>query len=402
MVCVYRVDNIKRLYARALLASISDGAGTPYVPIYAANMGASSSQLGLLHSFLNLGTNAFQAIWGYISDKKNMKLPFIIVGGAISSIIWLFITLVRDPGTIILLVAAQSVFSSMVAPSFIGLIAEVVPVASRAIVSASINLWTQVGSMVSTLSVGLASLVGLPGFRTGFLIAMVSGLLASVIMLGFKVPRGRHASPSQISVRSVIRHIVRDNVFLQFCMMNAGFGFFMSIAWPLFTITLAKVAGLSFFEISILTVASGAAGIVGLLLISNTVARMEPAKTLMVNRSSLTLLPIVYGLAPSFPFLLGINIVSGINSALINTAVLLFLVENTPMEERASFVAFYNLLAGSSYFAGSIVGGFLLELLESRMQQSAAMLIVYSISAIGRLGMGLAHYTLIGERGGRK
>ncbi|MCL7393300.1 MAG: MFS transporter [Thaumarchaeota archaeon] len=290
----------------------------------------------------------------------------------------------------------------MVAPSFIGLIAEVVPVASRAIVSASINLWTQVGSMVSTLSVGLASLVGLPGFRTGFLIAMVSGLLASVIMLGFKVPRGRHASPSQISVRSVIRHIVKDNVFLRFCMMNAGFGFFMSIAWPLFTITLAKVAGLSFFEISILTVASGTAGIVGLLLISNTVARMEPAKTLMVNRSSLTLLPIVYGLAPSFPFLLGINIVSGINSALINTAVLLFLVENTPMEERASFVAFYNLLAGSSYFAGSIVGGFLLELLESRMQQSAAMLIVYSISAIGRLGMGLAHYTLIGERGGRK
>jgi MFS family permease len=396
------VDNIKKIYARALLASVSDGAGTPYVPIYAAYAGASSSQLGLLHSFLNLGTNVFQAVWGYISDKKNTKLPFIIFGGAVSSILWLFIALTRDPGTIILLVAAQSIFSSMVAPSFVGLVAEVVPSASRAMVSASINLWTQVGSMASTLSVGFASIVGLPGFTTGFLIAMASGLLASVIMIGFKAPQRRYASPSQINIISVIRHIVRDNVFLRFCTVNAGFGFFMSIAWPVFTITLARVAGLSFFEISILTVASGAAGIVGLLLVGNAAARMGPAKTLTINRSSLALLPMVYGLAPSFPFLLGINIVAGVNAALINTAVLLFLIEKTPLEERASFVAFYNLLAGSSYFAGSITGGALLELLESRLQQDTAILIVYSISTIGRLGMGLAHNTLLREGGGQK
>jgi len=391
------VDNVKKIYARALLASISDGAGTPYVPIYAAHLGASSSQIGLLHSFLNLGTNVFQSVWGYLSDKKNAKLPFIIIGGAVSSVIWLFIAFARDPSVIILLVAAQSIFTSMVAPSFVGLIADTVPAASRAMVSASINIWTQAGSMASTLSVGLASLVGLPGFTTGFLVAMVSGLLASIVMLGFKTSQKKYVSPSQMSILSVARHVIRDNSFLRFCLVNAGFGFFMSIAWPVFTITLARVAGLTFFEISILTVASAAAGIAGLLIIGNIAARMGAIKTLMINRSALAILPMVYGLTPSFPFLLGINIVAGVNGALINTAVLLFLIQKTPMEERGSFIAFFNLLAGSSYFAGSITGGFLLELLESRMQQDLAILIVYSVSTIGRLGMGLSHSVILRE-----
>lgn len=385
------MDNVKRIYGRALLASISDGAGTPFIPIYASSVGASSSQIGLLHSFLNLGTNVFQALWGYLSDKKNVRLPFVIGGGFVASLIWLFIATTRDPGMIILLVAIQSVFSSMIAPSFIGLVAEVVPASSRAIVSASINIWTQAGSMLSTLSVGLASLAGLPGFRTGFLLAMLSGLLSSIIMIGFKTLHRKHSSPKQLNIIAVTKHIYKNKLFLRFSILNASFGFFMSIAWPVFTITLARIANLSFFEISILTVASGAAGIVGLLVFSNAANKMGIVKTLMLNRSSLAALPVVYGLAPTFPFLLGINILAGVNGALINTAILLFLIEKTPMEERASFVAFFNLLAGTSYFFGSITGGVLLEALESRLRPDMAVLTVYTVSAIGRLGMGLAH-----------
>ncbi|MEM3589004.1 MAG: MFS transporter [Nitrososphaerota archaeon] len=396
--CFFCVDNFKRIYARALLASVSDGAGTPYVPIYAAYVGASSSQLGLLHSFLNLGTNVFQSIWGYLSDKKNTRVPFIIVGGVISSVIWLFIAMTNDPGMITLLVAVQSVFTAMAAPAFVGLIGDLVPASSRAIVSTSINLWTQAGSMFSTLFVGLSSLIGLPGFTVGFIIATVSGLLAAIVMIGFRSAQRRYTTPGRINIVSVTKHIVREGLFLRFCLVNAGFGFFMSIAWPVFTVTLARVAGLTFFEISILTVASGAAGILGLYLLSNATSRIGAAKTLMINRSSLAVLPIVYGLTPSFPFLLGVNILAGVNAALINTAVLLFLIEKTPMEERASFIAFYNLLAGSSYFAGSITGGVMLGVLESRMRQDIAILIVYIVSAVGRLGMGLIHAPILSQR----
>ncbi len=68
------------------------------------------------------------------------------------------------------------------------------------------------------------------------------------------------------------------------------------------------------------------------------------------------------------------------------------------MEERASFIAFYNLLAGSSYFAGSITGGALLGALESRMKQDIAIITVYTVSTIGRLGMGLIHGPILRQK----
>lgn len=69
------------LYCKALLDSIHYGASSPFIPIYAIELGASPIEIGILYSLSNLSLNFFQVIWGYLSDRLIKYVMFIILGG---------------------------------------------------------------------------------------------------------------------------------------------------------------------------------------------------------------------------------------------------------------------------------------------------------------------------------
>jgi len=80
---------IRRLYAKSVASSLSSGASQPFVAVYAAVIGASSSQIGLLHAFSNLAANAFQPLWGFLSDRYSLRVKPIMYSGLISSLLWI-------------------------------------------------------------------------------------------------------------------------------------------------------------------------------------------------------------------------------------------------------------------------------------------------------------------------
>ncbi|MEM2697273.1 MAG: MFS transporter, partial [Nitrososphaerota archaeon] len=114
---------------------------------------------------------------------------------------------------------------------------------------------------------------------------------------------------------------------------------------------------------------------------------------LTFSSTSLTLLPLFYALTPEFSILFLIHLTTGISSALYDSSILSYIMENTPIEEKGFYTALYNFSTGSAFLVGPFVGGLLLEHLTSILPLAEAIVYVYIISAAGRLLTGLLYLT---------
>ncbi len=385
---------IRRLYAKSVASSLSSGASQPFVAVYAAVIGASSSQIGLLHAFSNLAANAFQPLWGFLSDRYSLRVKPIMYSGLISSLLWIPILFTRDPGVFILLIAVQSIISSAATPIFTALIAEAIPAVMRSGVVAITNFWGQVGSISSTIVIGAASLAGLPGYALGFSVAAITGVVSAMFFLGLREPSTQRTASQDLTVTYVIRHIASSREFLRFCAISNLYGFYMSIAWPAFTLSMVKIMNLSFFEIAVLSFSSGAAGLVASRVGRGFFESLGDVRSLMVFRTSLTILPLIYAFTPLLPALIAANIVAGVANIAISISLLLYTIRITSVEDRGTFTAIYNLLQGVSFFFGSLVGGQLIQQIEPRLGLLDALRITLLISALGRVSFGVLHTQL--------
>ena len=115
----------KVLYANSLASSVAMGSSQPFIAVYAAHLGATPTELGLLHASMNLTTNAAQLIWGSFSDALGRRVPFLIAGSLLSAALWPFALMTTSPGTFVLLMAVRFTFHSMTLPTFTALIADV-------------------------------------------------------------------------------------------------------------------------------------------------------------------------------------------------------------------------------------------------------------------------------------
>lgn len=261
-------------------------------------------------------------------------------------------------------------------------------------VTATINFWGQVGSLISTLAIGVASLVGLPGYQLGFSFAAVAGIVSALTFLKMKEPRRHKTMSGELTITYVVQHIINSHDFLKFTIISNIYGFYMSIAWPCFTLTMTRIANLSFFEIALLSIASGVVGLIFSSVGRGIFESLGDVRSLAYCRAALSLLAAVYAFLPNFWAFALANIVAGAANVGINISLLLYITRITSVEDRGTFTAVYNLLQGVSFFFGSLVGGQLVQQLEQSLGLANALRIVLTISAIGRLVFGLLHTQL--------
>ncbi|MCS7125982.1 MAG: MFS transporter [Aigarchaeota archaeon] len=384
----------KALYSKALLDSIHIGASSPFIPIYAVQLGATPLQVSLIYALSNFNLNLFQIFWGYISDRIGKKALFIIVGSISSSILLIPILLTSSPTILIILVTLHSIAISMTIPTFISYSAEVIEEQRIRIFSGRINSLMYIGWVTATLTIGITSEIGLNGFVAGLILALISGLIGVII---FSINcREVESDPPRVKrdyrQRSLLVEVKSHDHLIQFIITSSSFSVFLSLSWPLFTITQTKIALLTFFEISLLEVASGASGAICLFLLLRWISKIGLQKLLIISSSSLAIIPLFYGLTPEFLSLLLIHLISGIVSSIYDTSVFSYILEKTPMKEKGLCTALYNFATGTALFTGPILSGLLLEHLTSTFSLSEALLYLYLTSTIGRFLTGLLYY----------
>ncbi len=373
------------LYANQTVTSLSNGLAMPFIPYYVTRLGATSVELGLLQAFRNLFPNIMQYPWGKLSDRLRARVPFLILGGWISSIMFLLIAYSASPMHLIMLVAVQSFAISMMVPTWSALLGEMVSKGHRGYVFSRIFMVAMAAGLVGNVLAGVLLITGDPNatdvYQYPFIAAMILGILATVFL--FRVsPRAKKKENNQNEREAEWE---RRKDFYNLLSLHLFYMFFMSMLWPLMPRTVVDVLHAGNLEIVILTVI----GSISILATQTTIGRLQdrvgPAVLIKMSRFMLVPIPLVYAFATEMWHLYLLNIVSAAGIAIINISFTTYLLDVAPPGRTAECFAIFNAAIGVVTFVGSVSAGFLADHLTGLTNLWTALMIVYMISTLGRL-----------------
>jgi len=394
-------SRLRPLYVRSVVNSLGMGVIQPFLSLYAVKLGASSSEMGWFQSLSSLSNNIMQIFWGKLSDRFRKRVPFIAAGSLIIAALWIPMMFVTSVQQLIILIAIQALLGSMATPTWTALIGDLVPSIRLGRTSATVNLWASIGSLIATLLSGVIMIQvgGTPQqmFFIPFLIAMVCGGVSAVVMLLVREKNGRNQLSNKRFLSDILdaaKQAGKTPDFVRYCLVSSIFGFFMSISWPLFSITLVRVLKASMLEIALVSVVQGVSTIAFQSWAGKLADTIGRKPLLVIFRTGLFLVPIAYAFAPSIYLLMLFNVYLGFLTALGQATVTAYILDVTPEENRGSFTAFYNLILGIVFFIGSLVGGYLSDFTIGLFGLTLGLQIAYMISASGRFFGGLTYLTL--------
>jgi MFS family permease len=384
--------SLKPLYVRQILFNFSDGIITPYVPVYAVQLGASSEEMGWLRALTNLFGNVIQVPWGIVSDKMGRYLPAILIGGLLSATLWLPLLLVTEPVQLIAVIALQALATSIVVPAWASLIGRLTPKTRRGVITSYINIAASIGAIGATLFSGyVMTLVG-GSLSNMYMIpiglAALFGVLSSIVMV--HVREEQKMARKQTSSWIDWKELKRNVDFQTLCKVSFIHSFFMSLSWPLFAITKVQVVGDDMMQIALISVISGLIGIIIRRFIGRVTDYAGRRTLLVISRAGIFLYPTLYALATNISYLVLAELIVGVFGAVSDIVLFAYQLDVTPQNQRGAGIAVYNTVIGVATFLGSLAGGYIPSMLASTGWNSQLSLqITYAISALGRLGGGI-------------
>lgn len=397
---------LKIVYVRSVANALGTGMINPFVGPYAVKeLGASSSEMGWFQSMSNMSNNVMQVFWGRLSDRLGRRIPFIVLGGLIVAFLWVPMLFMRSARQLVMLISLQALLGSMAVPAWTALIGDLVPFSRLGRFNATINLWASVGSILATMASGVIMTAVGGSVRNQIIIpiaiATACGLSSSVVMVYIKTEKtrkdGTKVKKAFIKdLYDVFKIAEKSSDFVKYCICSAVFNFFMSIAWPLFSITQVKVLKASMLEIALLSVIQGIFTIIFIGWAGRLADSVGRKPLLIFVRFSYVSVPLAYAFSPNIYILMIIGAFWGAVAAFEQASVTTYLIDVSPEMHRGSFTAFYNLLIGAVTFFGSLIGGYLSDFTVGVYSLVLGLQIVYVISAIGRC-IGAATYFRLRE-----
>jgi MFS family permease len=394
--------DLKPLYTRSVVNSLSSGMVNPFTGAYAVKLGATSSLMGWFQSSSNISNNVMQVVWGRLSDRLKKRIPFIVLGGLIVSVLWIPMIFVTNATQLIMLLAVQALLGSMATPALTAIIGDLVPTSRFGRANASIFLWASIGGLIATLASGILMVTIGGTLQEMFFIPLTAatalGIISCLPVLGMKEKKNTEKTDLKqhffSDIFSVLKYARRNRDFLKYCYVAATFEFFMSIAWPLFSITQVTVLNASMLQLALLSVVQSIVMIAFQGWAGKRADTTGRKPLLALFRFSLITVPIAYALSPNINTLIAVGAFWGLANALGQAAVTAYLLDVSPEEHRGSFAAIFNLVMGITTFFGSLIGGYLSDYLTSIFGLVLALQIVYLISTIGRAIGAAFHLTL--------
>jgi len=382
--------SLRLIYVRAFAASASIGMSAPFAGLYVAKLGASSLQLGMLHSLSNLASTVLQPVWGYLADRVRRKKYLVFAGGIASSIALMLVTVVRDAKWAIALLTARALAASLTQPAWTALLGTILPPAMVGGVVARLNQWASVGSLAATLASGAISRAwgvrGADEFVIPLTLAGTAGIVAAASVLPLE--EGEVAAVRR-PLREVMGIVIGDAEYMKFVALSFGYGAFMSIAWPAFTYSTAIEAGFGVFEQAVRTVVGSVVGIATQQFLRERIDKYDKYRLLGLARAMLAVYPLVFAAAPSFWPILAVTVVGEVFVQVSMTAIAALLLELPPKGLVGSYTAVYNLLTGLAFSLGSALGGLIMEFTSPLFGPSLSVDAAFLTSAVGRIVFGV-------------
>ncbi len=368
---------------RSLIISVGVTAATTFVGVYGVILGATAAEMGWLQSSANSLANAGQLLWGRLSDRLGRRMPFIVMASAVLAIMWFLMAVVNSPVELIVVYALISLMGAMITVNWFSLIADVTDSSTRGHFLAAINNIGSIGTLVSVAAmIFVLHGSGRSELEIPFFAAAASYVVSAVIVS--RLSEKEHKTKLTMTLRRTFMQVRDHPIFYRYFVAMNVQGFFWSMAWPLFPITMVSVMNFDLSTVAVLTVTTLMATILGQYAFGRIVDRVDRAPLIFYNRILLTAIPVMYALFNTFPLFLVLEVYSGLVGAIQSVVMNSYLMDIVPVESRAEYISIINGFNGAVYFFGALAGGYLLEILLGSFSLWVALFAAYTVVAAGR------------------
>ncbi|MCL4334557.1 MAG: MFS transporter [Candidatus Thermoplasmatota archaeon] len=373
---------------RSFVVSVGATAASAFVGVYGVLIGASAVEMGWLQSISNAVSNGGQLLWGRLSDKVGYRRPFLMIGGGILALMWFLMVHTRTPIELILVYGTISLFTALITVNWFSLIADETEISGRAKFLSRVNSFSSLGTILSLLVMTfflggeVTSSIAIP-----FYTAAASYLISIVAIYGIR--EKRRIAKQGGSLVKTLRTLKNTNYFYKYFIATNTQGFFWSLAWPMFPITIVSVMHFTLDEVAILTIFASSSALGIQLLLGKFTDRSNRPPMIFVNKVMLSFIPIFYAFFGNLDEFLVLELYSGVLSAIQNVVMNSYLLDIIPDNSRAEFISIINGFNGLIYLFGALAGGYLLSYLMSLYPLKIALMYSYIIVFVGRFSSSL-------------
>lgn len=386
--------NLRQLYWDILWFGVLAGSTLAFLSVFAARIGASSLQMGLLSAGPALVSLAFTLPAGqWLEGKPLIKTTFLSSVGqragylVLAAFPWLFAPQQGQVWAIIGLTLVMSLAGTLLSISFNAMYAEVVPVEWRGKAAGWRNALVAVSVTLSTLLSGyiLDQVVFPLNYQIVFLMGACGALLSSFYLSRVRHPGEGESQPDlpsaelpvQITrahwwdwlvrigrrrtvMRAVRRPLLRKDLLLSpyglFMLGCLVFYTFQYFGVPIFPMYYVNGLHLTDGQISLGTAMFHGTMMIGSLFLNRLSISLGHRRVMLLGVFLLALFPLLLAFSRDASLfyiacLLGGSIFTFLNGGLINR-----LMERVPNSDRPAHMALHNLALNLGILAGSMLG----------------------------------------------
>ncbi len=347
-----------------VLAMMSANLVGPFMGIFAVRIGASNVQVALLSSL-----PAMMSLLAMIpgarfldsrTDRKGWTCRFLLAHRAfylVLAIIPLF-----DPGRqAALLVAAVALMNLPGAVGNVGwqaLISRVIPPERRAAAFATRNrLMSLAGAGTVLLAGQTIDLVRQPlGYQIAFGLGFLFALGELAILNRLEIPPAPIESPSVLQPPGSLDRVPLRARFVRYTLASAVFYLAWQTPWPLFTIYQVRVLEASNTWIGLLSLVNTGGTLLGFGFWARQAERRGHMWTLSVSSAGLWVVPVIYAYSTNLPTLAAFNLLIGAVFSGVALSLFNCLLEVTPEEHKATYIAYYTSAVNLSSVVAPMLG----------------------------------------------
>lgn len=367
------------------LTQFALGLHAPFLQTYLVDMQTylygvkNFAELGAFRSVGNFAPTVLQPVWGATSDKVGHTKAFVAFGTLMGlSFVYLFLW-AATPLDMILMYAIQSLMFSIQIPTWLSLVGGLMGENNRGNELGKLGIFANVASLMATLLSGI--LAGMPGilpflrssfgsiglilfpsveawrqvYYLPFLLTAIVGIITSIISLTIKEKARDSDKPRQFP--PVVRLLSQPSDFRRFSFVAVTYAFAMAMAWPYFIVVQRDWLHNSIFEIALASVLMTATTVVFTIPFGRLSDKVGRKPVIIMGRSLLFVVPIIYAFATNVYMIYVANIISGFTIAATVNATTAYIYDVAPAEERGSHIAVFNTFTGAVLLLGSFLAG---------------------------------------------
>lgn len=366
---------MRNITREGMAASAMFAVTNAFLTVFAAALGASNTEIGLLVAApaaiaLISYLPAAYAIEAWNRRRLTCTLMSLVsrsmwfLAGAIPFLImW---NILQGAGQsvmlLIMVVSAYSLFSAFVAPAWASMVGVIIPENVRGSYFGRRNQLCAIASLTTGTLAGLVlqAFDSVLGFSLIFAAAGVAGIVSSFFFSGFPDIRFR---PERVLMLSELRAAFRNRAFISFMAVLMLWEFGVSMSAPFMNVYLVRGLGAGYAWISVLVLAAGASTIIIQKWWGAVSDIFGHRSILVISAFGVAFVPFLWMIAPSPEFTVIINIISGASWAGFNLASFNYLLGASGGGKRTIYTAVYWTLIGIPIIIAPLVGGALTDML---------------------------------------